>query len=105
MKAIYEYLLYGTEIDSQDGMLRIVWKQIKNNLSRDMEKYEKAVEEQANKSKLGGIIRALKDGNRISDESIIFLSKSNVGMKYLERQGVPKDVVDEVWQRIKNIEQ
>lgn len=105
LKAIYEYLLYGTEIDSQDGMLRIVWKQIKNNLSRDMEKYEKAVEEQANKSKLGGIIRALKDGNRISDESIIFLSKSNVGMKYLERQGVPKDVVDEVWQRIKNIEQ
>lgn len=105
LKAIYEYLLYGTEIDSQDGMLRIVWKQIKNNLSRDMEKYEKAVEEQANKSKLGGIIRALKDGNRISDESIIFLSKSNVGMKYLERQGVPKDVVDEAWQRIKNIEQ
>ncbi len=105
LKAIYEYLLYGTEIDSQDGMLRIVWKQIKNNLGRDMEKYEKAVEEQANKSKLGGIIRALKDGNRISDESIIFLSKSNVGMKYLERQGVPKDVVDEVWQRIKNIEQ
>ena len=105
LKAIYEYLLYGTEIDSQDGMLRIVWKQIKNNLSRDMEKYEKAVEEQANKSKLGGIIRALKDGNRISDESISFTSKSNVGMKYLERQGVPKDVVDEVWQRIKNIEQ
>lgn len=102
LKAIYEFLMYGTEIDSQDGMLRIVWKQIRNNLIRDMDKYEKAVEEQANKSKLGGIIRALKDGNRISSESIDFLSQSNVGRAYLERQGVPSDVVDSIFEKIEN---
>lgn len=104
LKAIYEYLISGKELKSEDGMLRIVWKQIKNTLDRDSEKYIKTVEEQANKSKLGGIIRALKDGNRISDESIIFLSKSNVGKQYLERQGVSREMIEDTWKRIEKCE-
>lgn len=105
LKAIYEFLVLETELKSDDGMLRIVWKQIKNNLNRDMEKYEKVIKEQEDKSKMGGIIRALKDGNRISDKSIEFLSKSNIGKKYLERQGVQNEVIEELWKRIEKCEQ
>ncbi len=102
LKTIYGYLMCDSELESEDGMLRIVWKQIRNNLVRDAAKYEQVIEEQTRKGKLGGIIRALKDGNNVSKESVKFLAESNIGRRYLESQGIPVDTVEEIWQQIES---
>lgn len=104
LKALFDFSINGTELQTDDGMLRIVWKQLKTILERDSNKYEKTVSEQANKAKIGGIIRALKEGNRISQDSIDFLSNSNIGKSYLEKQGIPQEVISDIWQRIESTE-
>lgn len=104
LKALFDFSINGTELQTDDGMLRIVWKQLKTILERDSNKYEKTVSEQANKAKIGGIIRALKEGNRISQDSIDFLSNSNIGKEYLEKQGISQEVINDVWKRIESTE-
>ena len=100
LKAIYDFLLNGVELESKDGMLRIAWKQIRNTLLRDAEKYDKQCEENARKSKMGGIISQIKSGNRISDESIMFIAQSRIGKQYLVKQDIPQNIIEDVWNRV-----
>lgn len=104
LKAIFDYSINGKEIITDDGTLRIVFKMIKNSLERNLDKYERVVEIRNKKARIGGIIRALKDGNRISNESIKFLSETNIGQEYLRRQGVSEEVIVSVWEALKEIE-
>lgn len=105
LKAMFDFSVNGVDFSTDDGMLRIVWKQMKNTLSRDIEKYEKASEEKSRKARLGGIIKQLQDGNRVSKESIEFLSNTNIGQAYLVSKQVPREMIDYVWHEMKNFEQ
>ena len=103
-KAIFDFSINGTDFESEDSVVRVAWKFIKQSLSRDFEKYQKVLISRKNKARVGGIIRSLKSGNRLSMESIEFLSESNIGKEYLRKQGVDEIVIESVWNAIRRIE-
>lgn len=97
---ILDYVNDGTDIETDDKSILIAWLQIKNALDRDLEKYEKVIKTRVQKGRLGGIIRALKSNQLISDENIEFLIENKCYTKhYLKKQ----DVSDEMLTRLNAI--
>ena len=97
---ILDYVNDGTDIETEDKSILIAWLQIKNALDRDLEKHEKVIKTRVQKGRLGGIIRALKSNQLISDENIEFLIEHKCYTKhYLKKQ----DVSDEMLTRLNAI--
>lgn len=97
---ILEYVNNGTDMETDDTAILVTWLQIKNALDRDLEKYEKVTRMRIQKGKLGGIIRALKSNQIISDENIEFLVECNC---YTEHYLKKQDVSDEMLARLNEI--
>ena len=104
-KALFEYSINGTELSTEDSLLKVSFKMMKGSLRRDSEKYVKTLNSRNKKAKIGGIINALKNGNRLSDESVRFFSETNIGKEYLRRQGISEEVIESLWDAISDIEQ
>lgn len=105
LKAIFDFCINRKELCTDDSALRIAFKFLVANILRCEEKYEKTVEYRDNKSRIGGIVRSLKAGNRLSKDSVVFLSKQNIGKEYLRKQGVSEETIQGVWNAIAEIEE
>lgn len=88
-KKILDFAEKGTEEPIADPMANMAWTMIKNNLVRDMDKWQTAKAERESKGKIGGIVRALKAGQEVTQENINFLKAAGyLNQEYLTSQGV-----------------
>jgi hypothetical protein len=91
---ILDYVNNGTDMETDDKTILIAWLQIKNGLDRDIGKYEKIKRERVEKGRLGGIIRALKSNQLITDENIDFLVEYNCyNSEFLKEQNVSDETL------------
>lgn len=93
-KKILDFAENGTEEPIADPMANIVWTMIKNNLVRDIEKWQTAKAERESKGKIGGIVRALKDGQEVKPDNINYLKAAGyLNEAYLTSQGVSESTI------------
>lgn len=93
-KKILDFAENGTEEPIADSMANMAWTMIKNNLVRDMDKWQTAKAERESKGKIGGIVRALKAGQEVTQENINFLKTAGyLNQEYLISQGVPESTI------------
>ena len=75
-------------------MANMAWTMIKNNLVRDMDKWQTSKAERESKGKIGGIVRALKAGQKVTQENINFLKAVGyLNEAYLTSQGVSESTI------------
>ena len=75
-------------------MANMAWTMIKNNLVRDMDKWQTSKAERESKGKIGGIVRALKAGQKVAQENINFLKAAGyLNEAYLTSQGVSESTI------------
>ncbi len=93
-KKILDFAENGTEEPIADPMANMAWTMIKNNLVRDMDKWQTAKAERESKGKIGGIVRALKAGQEVTQENINFLKAAGyLNQEYLTSQGVSESTI------------
>lgn len=93
-KKILDFAENGTEEPIADPMANMAWTMIKNNLVRDMDKWQTSKAERESKGKIGGIVRALKAGQKVTQENINFLKAVGyLNEAYLTSQGVSESTI------------
>lgn len=93
-KKILDFAENGTEEPIADPMANMAWTMIKNNLVRDMDKWQTSKAERESKGKIGGIVRALKAGQKVAQENINFLKAAGyLNEAYLTSQGVSESTI------------
>lgn len=94
LKKILDFAENGTEEPIADPMANMAWTMIKNNLVRDMDKWQTSKAERESKGKIGGIVRALKAGQKVTQENINFLKAvGSLNEAYLTSQGVSESTI------------
>lgn len=94
LKKILDFAENGTEEPIADPMANMAWTMIKNNLVRDMDKWQTSKAEREFKGKIGGIVRALKAGQEVTQENINFLKAAGyLNEAYLTSQGVSESTI------------
>ena len=94
-KKILDFAENGTEELIADPMANMAWTMIKNNLVRDMDKWQTAKAERESQGKIGGIVRALKAGQEVTQENIKFLKAAGyLNQEYLTSQGVSESTIE-----------
>ena len=89
-KKILDFADNGTQESISDPMANMAWTMIRNNLIRDMDKWQSAKAERETKGKLGGIVRALRAGQEVSIDNLKFMKAAGyLNKEYLAGQGVP----------------
>lgn len=92
---ILDYVNDGTDIKTDDKLVLVAWLQIKNALDRDLGKYEKIKRERVEKGRLGGIIRALKSNQVISDDNIEFLVENKCyTYEFLKKNDISEETIN-----------
>ena len=92
---ILDYVNDGTELETEDKLILVAWLQIKNALDRDIGKYEKIKRERVEKGRLGGIIRALKSNQVISDDNIEFLVENKCyTYEFLKKNDISEETIN-----------
>ena len=93
-KKILEFVSEGTDEPIPDPMANMAWSMIKNNLMRDMDKWQVTKAERETKGRIGGIVRALRAGQEVTPENINFLKAAGfLNNEYLTSQGVPEATI------------
>lgn len=93
-KKILDFAKNGTEEPIADPMANMAWAMIKNNLVRDMDKWQTSKAERESYGKIGGIVRALKAGQEVTQENINFLKAAGyLNEAYLTSQGVSESTI------------
>ena len=93
-KKILDFADTGTEDPIIDPMANMAWTMIKNNLVRDIDKWQIAKAEREAKGRIGGIVRALKAGQEVTQENINFLKAAGyLNEAYLTSQGVSESTI------------
>lgn len=93
-KKILDFADGETEETIADPMANMAWTMIKNNLVRDMDKWQTAKAERESKGKIGGIVRALKAGQEVTQDNIKFLKAAGyLNQEYLTSQGVSESTI------------